>query len=255
MNSEEWAKIQLEGLGFTVQKLAKSREQSPDFLASTGTERILIELKTKFTDAETLSNHRHVLDSAGIVSVPMPLKRENTISGIIRDAVDQLTSYPSDFADFRLVWLHSKGECPDLQFDQFEIALYGCLDVVDISALPNASPYPCYYFLFNDFYLHRACLDGAIISTAKNGKLCLNDKSPRYTKLKASHLAEAMNECINDPLQEEEQKRAFLADCGSEVDRRDRLSVLKYVQRKYGKPYLTCLDGHHLHNIASIPIK
>jgi len=82
-------------------------------------------------------------------------------------------------AGFKIVWLHAKGHHPDFQMYDFESTFYGHEVIVDWGKEDGFSGF-CYHDGHSDFYNHRNVLDGAVVSTLNEMKLCLNVCSPRY---------------------------------------------------------------------------
>ena len=253
MEMESRAELQLRGMGFSVQKLPVGSTKSPDFLVSSENDKYIIELKTKFSSEEVLRNRDEQLSRNGHSTDTTILKYENRLSGIIQHAADQLHSYGDASAQYRLVWLHSMGDKPTLHYDQFKLCLYGWSELFDVSNM-DAKTKPCYYFLYNVFYPLRDKLDGAIISAPNKGlRLCLNNYSPRYHSFRLSDLAKVFGKAVCDPITEENNGSAYVADCN--CSRKDLGAVLKYVQGKYGNDTLMYFSYRcHWQTCVSVPM-
>ena len=233
--AEEFACNELSLMGLDAKKLKRSeKEQCPDFIVKDGFVSYLIELKSKFPEFEKLKDRNERLNRGEIVEEETKLNYENKLSGKIKKAVSQLNSYTEEKVDYKLVWLHAQGYLPDLQYQQFEITLYG---KVDIANLMTQKVMPCYYYMESEFFYRRNEIDGAIISTSKGGKFCLNTFSKRYSALKKSVLCAKFGRAVCDPFEEEIQGKAYILDC--DEDRRNESGVLKFLQNKYEKRYLT----------------
>jgi hypothetical protein len=244
MGPEELVTLILEHLGAHVRKIPHGEGRTPDFIATIGGARYLIELKAKGEDPEREVRRNEVLNRGEIAEDHDTVGRKNVIAGVVADAVTQLREFSSEPVDYRLVWLLGWGRLRKLYFDQFESALYGTTNIFDLG--PGADQYtrPCYYFGLSDFFRHRDILDGAIIWCDENGRFLINDLSPRYDAFRNSPLAEAMAKGRIDPREKEKQGDAYYAD--GDVDPRNEGAVLQYLQQKYGKPRLMNIQmGYH----------
>ena len=239
--AEEFVHNELSLMGMHVKKIEPSRkDQRPDFLVKDDFESYLVELKSKFPDFEDLQDRNERLNRGEIVEEKTKLRYENTLSGKIKKAASQLTSYAEEQVDYKLVWLHAQGHQPDLQYKQFEVTLYG---KADIANLATRKVMPCYYYMASEFFYRQAQIDGAIISTNKGGRFCLNTFSRRYSGLKKSVLCAKFGRAVCDPVEEEIQGRAYnISDCNE--DRRHEPRVLKFLQDKYEQRYLTRMSSY-----------
>jgi len=198
-------------------------------------------LKSKFPEFKKLYDRNERLNRGEIVEEETEILYENTLSGIIEKAASQLDSFAEEKVDYKLVWLHAQGYSPDLQYKQFEITLYG---KIDIANLVTKKVKPCYYYMASEFFYRRTKIDGAIISTSKGGKLCLNTFSKKYSALKKSMLCDKFGSAICDPVEEEIQGKAYnISDCDD--NRRYESRVLKFLQEKYKQRYLTRMSSYH----------
>jgi len=247
MNTEKWTNLaeefvynELSLMDLDVKKLKRSeQEQRPDFIVKDDFASYLIELKSKFPNFEKLQDKNERLNRGEIVEEKTKLYYENTLSGIIKKAASQLNSYTEEQVDYKLVWLHAYGYSPDTQYRQFEITIYG---EVNIANLLTQKIMPCYYYMPSEFFYRRTEIDGAIISTNKAGKFCLNTFSKRYSALKKSILCTKFGCAVCDPFEEEIQGKAYILD--SNEDRRNESKVLEFLQNKYKQRYLTKTLSH-----------
>lgn len=240
MSSEAFIEQGLRSLGFSVTRIAESRNKSPDFLVKDPVHTYLVELKDKFPDAAKLEQRNEVLSRGQTYEEQQSTGYNNAVSAVIRDALKQLAAFKGETVHFKLIWLHARGRKPDIQLDQFRATLYGSVDIVDLAEIVGVEAStvarPCFYFSFSEFYRFRYILDGAIIATDKKALFCLNSLSPRYQGLRHSKLKLIFEHGICDPKELEGDGRAYIADC--EGSRRDKQRILKYIQRKYNRPKL-----------------
>lgn len=241
MQPEQLVTLILEDLGAQVRKIPHAINQTPDFIASIGGVRYLIELKAKEENPVREKERTAVLDRGEIAEDEETVGRKNVIAGLVSDAAAQLRQFSSEPVDYRMVWLLGWGRLRKLYFKQFESALYGTTSIVDIG--PGGGSRDAYYFGLSDFFRYRDVLDGAITWYDDNGKFLINDLSPRYPQICSSPLAEAMATGRIDPREKERQGKAYYVD--GDVDRRNEAAVLLYLQKKYNRPRLTNTQGYY----------
>ena len=238
-------KIVLEALkvmGHSAIKIIESTDETPDILVDLETEKILIEVKSKFDDEEYELEKKEKLQSGQVFRESFYTRRQNTISKSVKKAASQLET-KNKLADFYLVWLIAVQNRQDIKVGQFESTLYGSVDTLDWGSDDNTLR-PCFYFENSDFFNHKTILDGAVISNYKEGKLCLNNFSERYNKFKNSVFCKSFGNAILDPIEYEKQGHGYIAD--TTIDRKKKDAVLSYVRDKYQNPKLLEINmGHH----------
>lgn len=225
MDYEPIVKRFFDNLGYQVEKIPETDEESPDFWLYDDTSSYVLELKTKFPSTEELEKRKHQLYSGEIHNIHELVIGKNTLSGIIKKAKDQLESFRDENV-LRLVWLLATGHLAEPRMLQFEATLYGLEPIVS----RDCTRY-CFFFYNSDFYRFREILDGAIVSTESEAKLLLNPLSPRYAQIKSSSLPKHFGEAVVDPMELESLGKAFLVD--NEVNRGDKEAVLQYLGKKY----------------------
>lgn len=248
MEPEEFVVEFLKSLGFGVTQIERGEDKTPDFLVHRNSASYLIELKTKYSDPAILEEREEVLARGEIFQEETPLARRNRISGVIVSAVKQLNSYVSIEHDFQLIYLLANGHHPDIQMSIFENCLYGTKDAVDLDS--EGGLLPAYFAENSDFYNLRESLDGAIISTASEAKLCLNPYSPRYENFSNSELRNSFENGVCDPLKQERDGMAFIVD--GDVDRRNENDVLEFLKQKYDRDKLMFMNMKHYSGTISV---
>lgn len=89
------AKALLEHWCVTVEDIPVSRQQGKqeaDSLASFSGVEVLIEEKTKLDDPAYLARRAQTIDAGGIDMATLPLRHDESLSGLVRDASHQLRS-------------------------------------------------------------------------------------------------------------------------------------------------------------------
>lgn len=241
---EQLVTLILEHLGASVRKVPHANDRTPDFIASIGGVKYLIELKAKEENPAREAKRSATLDRGEIAEDHDTVGRKNVIAGLVADAAGQLREFSSESVDYRLVWLLGWGRLRRLYFEQFESALYGTTSIVDLG--PSADNYSrdAYYFGQSDFFRHRDILDGAIVWCDESGRFLVNDLGPRYPKILQSPLVKAMANGRVDPREKEQQGKAYYVD--GDVDRGNEAAVLQYLQKKYSRPRLMNIQmGYH----------
>ena len=228
----------LEHWGLKADKIEEDNlDKSPDFLVEDNQHIHLIELKTR-EDREGRRQAQHsAFDLGELFTETLPIVRKNTLSGIVRDASNQLSARDEYKVDFRIVWLMAVDAHQEAKIEQMEASLYGQVGLADIDSGIRKQ---CYFYSHSDFFRFRAVLDAAILSWEGSAKLCLNPHSPRYQEIKSTGLYSIFGEKAVDPIWFEKSDKAYIVD--SDIDRNDETAVLEYVKSKYGKNNLMRLD-------------
>lgn len=244
MPSISYAKTLLEHWGVTVEDIPTSdaeKKQQADFLASFSGVRVLIEEKIKEDDSAYLAKRAQELETGQIHTITLPLRRDETLSGLVRDASHQLHSSSDKPHDFRLVWFTATGAQANGKYEQFIATLYGRTNILEM----NASGFRrCYYFRHADFFRRADVIDGAVVAHSDgksiSAKLCLNSLSPRFQALRNSPVLEPFGTAVEDPEALEADGTAFVLDAA--LDRKLEGPLLNYLQQKYGTGPLMKFD-------------
>lgn len=218
------------------------KKKEADFLATFGSTRVLIEEKTKEDDPEYLARRASELESGAIHDITLPIKRDETISGIVRSASRQLKSSSNLPHDFRLIWFTATGVTAQGKYEQFMSTLYGRTNIIEMNAIGVYRR--CYFFRNADFFRRAAVIDGAVAAytngTSISTKLCLNPLSPRYEQLKSSEVLTPFRDAIEDPIEMERSESAFILD--SAIDRKNEDELFAFLQKKYQTGPLMVFD-------------
>lgn len=228
-----YADIVFKHLGFDIEPIPTGEEERADWKLTVGAFVILVEEKLKLDDPEMLARRRVALDDGRVFSTHVPIKPDKGLSRITRKAASQIVSTaPHVEHDFRIVWFTAAGNLHESKQMQYVATLYGSSNIIDLG---QSQIKRCYFFRNSDFFRHRETLDGAVVAEIVgqdiSARLCLNPLSPRYEKLKASPLMASFGTAFIDPLEEEADGDAYLADC--DLDRARSNEVLQFLQTKY----------------------
>lgn len=216
-------------------------KQEADFLANFGGVTVLIEEKTKEDDPSYLAKRERELESGQIHAANLPLRRDETLSGLVRDASHQLHSSSDKPHDFRLMWFTATGPQAEGKYEQFMATLYGRTNILEM----NMSEYRrCYYFRHADFFRRSAVLDGAVVAHTDgrsiSARLCLNSLSPRFQALRNSPVLPPFGSAVEDPEKLETEGMAYILD--ATLDRKQEAPLLAYLQEKYATGPLMTFD-------------
>lgn len=244
MAQVSYARLLLEYWGISVEDIPTSdraQKQEADFIATFGTTRVLIEEKTKEDNAENKTARAQQLESGEIYAKTIPLVRNETLSGIIRDAAKQLCSSSDKPHDFRLIWFTATGPYAEAKYEQFMATLYGRTNIFEM----NSEGYRrCYFFRNSDFHRRASVVDGAIVAythgNSISAKLCLNPLSLRFSELRKSPIIEPFGTAIEDPIELESDGTAFILD--TDLNRKNEGPLLAYLQEKYSTRPLMKID-------------
>lgn len=228
-----------------VSKIPESDEKTPDFLIDQE-ERVLIELKEKKDKEELHESKESVLSEGEIYEHFHTMGHNKRISGVISYGIKQLaTQKENTKSDFCFLFLVANGVSPSNQIEKVYSTLYGKMEVIDFESKSNIA-LRCYYAYYSEFYKYRDVIDGVFLAGNGSVRLLLNDKSPRYLKLKESKFitkfVESMH--IHDPVELEKRNEILIADC--EISRGNTDAVKDYVFSKYGIKRGMMLDFPHI---------
>jgi len=230
-SSEEYIFAVLTEWGFEVQKIPEAAHERPDFYAVSGDDEYLVEVKGKEPSRKQEQRRDELLLSGKVYDESYDLLRQSGLTKIVSKGKNQLKQYKSEADYFRVICLVGTGHNAEARLLQLEATLFGRTSVGDFS---TESPLKhCYYFGFSDFYKYRDILDGAILidANSEEGKLCINDHSPRYNKFRESSLARVFGTAVIDAPELDRKGEVFVVD--SNIDRNDKNSVIDYVREKY----------------------
>lgn len=255
MAEPSFARLLLRHWGVSVEDIPTSdreEKQEADFLASFNGASVLIEEKTKEDDPDYLIARAEKLAQGGVHGETVPIVRNETLSGIIRDAAKQLRSSSDKPHDFRLIWFTATGVHAQAKYEQFMATLYGRTNIFEM----NADGYRrCYYFRNSDFFRRAATIDGAVAAYTDGrsitAKLCLNSLSPKYTALRQSGVVVPFGTAVEDPTELEADGMAFVLD--SDLNRKDEGPLLAYLQTKYRTEPLMKFDLGYMGASVLIP--
>ena len=240
MNIEEAIGAQMKEWGLSVRKIPESKiryEKRPDFEVKSDGFTYLIEVKSREDDKKKVAEKKETLEEGEIYGQHKALVRKNTVSGIIREAYDQLINYGSNDC-YRIVWLCAISDAQTAKFEQFKAALYGKTQMFDLDG--DGSHRPCYFYRDSDFFRYRNILDAAIVSTLSQIELCFNPFSVKNIEFQTSKFAETFKDSVCDPIKDESKGYAYIVD--SDVDRKNESAVMRYLRDKYNAPKLQKID-------------
>ncbi|HEA3126380.1 hypothetical protein [Aeromonas veronii] len=219
--SDEISKCLLEWLGYDVVVIPTSdREQKKeaDFFITYGNESAIVEAKIKEDSEDVARKKEEKLLAGEVAIVEGKLGRNETISGIIKQAKKQLRSSSDKEHDFKFISFIATGSNPLTKADQFKDTIYGSTLIVTPA---NGDSKTCYFYRNADFFRHKL-IDAAIIGY-KQGEyitvyLALNPYSENYERLKASYFIRPFGDKYIDPIELEKQGKAYIPD--AHIDRK-----------------------------------
>jgi hypothetical protein len=239
-----YAKVLLQHWGTVVEGIPTSdaeQKQEADFLVSFDGVPVLIEEKIKEDDPAYIARRTLELESGEIHAATLPLRRDETLSALVRDASHQLRSSADKPHDFRLMWFTATGAQAIGKYEQFMATLYGRTNILEM----NAEGYRrCYYFRHADFIRRADIIDGAVVAHTDgksiSARLCLNSLSPRFQALRKSAVLRLFGNAVEDPDALEAEGTAYILDAA--LDRKDEGQLLAYLQQKYATGPLMTFD-------------
>lgn len=252
MSKEQLVQEIFKHFGFRAEKIPECNEKTPDFIVKDSGLTFLVELKEKYDSPEFTQNRAQVLEKGDHFEHVEIMRRNNSISKRITQSYEQLRAQKNRYqADFCLIFLFAAGHYQSNQFGQFISTLYGSKFLVPIG--PGAGTgKPCYYLGNSDFYRFRDVLDGAILSTERQLKFCVNILSENYAQLIASSLGRCFKDGTVDPRQREKDGIAYILD--SSVNRESEEEIESYFREKYGIEKYTTFSQQVFSVEARVPV-
>lgn len=255
MSPTSYAKALLEHWGVVVEDIPTSdneKKQEADFLACFDGVPVLIEEKTKEDDPVYLAKRSQELANCQVHAVTLPLCRDETLSGLVRDASRQLRSSSDKPHAFRLMWFTATGLHAEGKYEQFMATLYGGTNILEL----NAPGYRrCYYFRHADFFRRADIIDGAVVAHTDgksiSARLCLNSLSPRFHAIRQSPVVAPFGTAVEDPQTLEAEGSAFILDAA--LDRKAEGPLLAYLQQKYSTGPLMKFDLGYINASILVP--
>ncbi|USH04847.1 hypothetical protein K6Q96_24410 [Grimontia kaedaensis] len=249
--SDEISKKLLEWLGYEVSIIPTSdheEKKEADFLISYGNETAIVEAKMKKDSEEIAKEKEEKLNAGDVAVVEGKLGRNETISGIIKEAKKQLRSSSDKEHDFKIISFIATGSNTLTKSDQFKDTIYGSTLIVD----SNGNSKVCYFYRNADFFRHKI-IDAAIIGYEQSGVitvyLALNPYSENYKLIKKSNFIKPFRGEVIDPIEQEKNGVAYIPD--SDIDRKltplSKLSplynpIIHHLKEKYGLGFIIPVD-------------
>lgn len=247
------AKQVMQMWGATVSQVPTSSKDECDLVAELDGVRLLVEEKTKLDDPRDAQAREDTFARGEVHGSVLPLRHNNTISGIVRKASAQLSSTGADVThDLRIIWFTGMGYHGEAKQHQFMSTLYGSTRVFE---LDSPQMRPCYFFRNSDFFRFRDQLDGAVAAYLTGDtvtmKLCLNPCSPSWERLRDSPFARHFKVGLIDPIAEELAGEAYIVD--SDMSRTNGYEVLQFLEKKYGLKKVQHMDMHMASAAVLVP--
>ncbi|MCF1444901.1 hypothetical protein ACI2VK_25250 [Ralstonia nicotianae] len=260
MKSDDVAQAVLKELGLSVRKLpeANALGQRADFIAKLDQLTLLVEAKLREEAPEELERMEKELAEKQTYISNHQLGNNNALSAKIRDAVEQLEAEREEPHDYKVLLYLADCLNAGVVCEQIADTLYGTTSI--LRSTPGASglrEIPCYFYRENEFYPAKS-LDAAIVGFKSGGSwvltLCLNPYSHRFKEIRTSALARMFDGRTVDPVAEEAQGKALIPDHNAPRPSKERKGfermfstadgMLRHLEKKYGAPPHTFLQGH-----------
>jgi hypothetical protein len=211
----------LAGYNLNASPIEESSHQTPDLELHVGSQRILIEVKSKEDDNQL----RALLDSHAGATLQYKL---STIETVLKKAWHQLKKFPERKEDdFTVIWII--GLVPGLTFLMRPAAmsvLYGAQPIETRTNDGALCDKDCYFFN-NSFFFRRKDLDAVVLHDENRVILCLNPFSNRRHEFHRGKFAQLFREYLFtlDPEGMEQRGECYIADCS--ISRNDINGVVE----------------------------
>lgn len=224
----------LQGLGFSAFEIPEEPQKGrrADIQATKDTQSFLIEVKSKEDHPEFMSGLKEANDFE-IVPYEKSLRRSNSFGKIIREGVRQLEETPEGIRSFKCIWFRALESLLSDAFDFMKATLYGTKHLLIRDQSGHFYHARCYYFDPNEFFKFPS-LEAVVFDNGRGAELCVNSFSRRFAEFRCSVLYSIFESsgALIDPRKLEKGKMILVAD--TDVPRKDREAVIRFIQEKYG---------------------
>lgn len=240
--------------GFRVEEIPESNEPNQsraDLLVSDDESHYVIEVKDKGEGDERRKERHETLGKGEVFSETDALARDNSISGVLIHARDQLDATPKPPNAFQLIWLYSAGVAADTKFRQTQYTFYGIRHLIcrdDNSGMTTDCLYFDYCTAFN-----MPTVEAVILTDKQNLSVCLNEFSTRAAEFRASALYTRFKEvrAIFDPVELVEQ--GLFTAFRSPMPRKNDDDILAAITAESGKRYIAVDFNRHSCSVTVNP--
>jgi len=239
-------------LGFSADEIPVGNGQRADLRIADDKDVYHIEVKEKYDSEEDVRKRRDALATGDVYPEVAPLWKNNTISGILRDAQGQLDETPKDPGTFQLIWFHAGGIDAELKGMQAFATFYG--DVPVSARWPSeAGTKHCFYFDYSDAVV-MPTIEALILSERDSlARVCLNERSPRAAEFRETKLFQkfhALN-VVFDPL--ELASAGEVIFCRATIPRKNDDVVAKALHEQTGVLYSAIRMNRYTQTVAVNP--
>jgi hypothetical protein len=250
MKSDDIAYNLLKNLGFHVESIPTSdhnQKKEADFLVSYKGHTAIVESKLKEDNPKISKENEEKLAKGEAAIVEGRHGRNETFSGIIRKADQQLKSSADKHHSFRIVLFICTGSNVKTKKRQFIDTIYGSTTIIE-----GNTEKICYFYRNSDFYRRRS-IDAAIVfyilGMDAGVELCLNPYSAAYESLRKSAFIEPFGNCVVDPFELERKGLAYIPDPDIERTLPELQKIFNFINpilenltNKYRTGYLMAVD-------------
>ena len=229
----------LRTFGVTARAVPETTHRTPDLRGSDGVANYAIELKQR--DGDRYLDELVQSMAVGQVGslAPLGLDRENNTQTAIDYAVSQLRNEADD--TLRILWIDCEGFDAQSDCDRTIASLLGTGTLLDRSCVGDGDGdghvHRCHFYGHNDFWKHRAVLDGGIVTRDKGNETAemfflINPYSPRATAVRACSIATNLSgDGVWDVPAMEASRECLWVNAA--INRDDAAAVLAHLNAKY----------------------
>lgn len=227
----------LSHLGFRVEEIPECQERRADLRVFGDQSSYHIEVKDKYESPGDASRRMECFRRGEMYEQEEPLKHDNRISAILRDACQQLDSTPNELGAFQLIWFNANGIDADLKYRQAFSTFYG--DVPLVATYPrSAESTHCFYFDYSAAFV-MPTVEALILSDRVSIQLCVNEFAHRVDEFRGTDLYRKFAEkrSVLDPLVLQQEGKIIA--CRSQIARNSDHEVCEALQQETGILYST----------------
>lgn len=231
----------LSNLGFYVEQIPVehnpvARSRTADLRVNDEESVYLVEVKEKF-EAESVAAVRTACLLRGEVFEESDLlAHDNRISGVLRDARDQLDKTPKNLGTFQLIWFHAGGLDAEVKYRQAFATFYGEVPLIAIQPRRSETK-TCFYFDYSASFA-MPTVAALILTDSRQLQLCLNEFAESADAFRATRLYRNLLalDGVIDPVAL--ASAGQIIACRAMMRRRDDGEIVKALQEQTGTLYL-----------------
>lgn len=231
----------LSAIGCNVGEIPEADGRRADLRAVDKSSSYVIEVKHKLDDIELFRDESKRIAGGEVFLRTEPMRQNDRIDAILKDAREQLETTPKDAHEFRLIWFFADGIDSDLHWKRAFATFYGFVQLIALEP-PSNDIVDCFYFDFSAAW-SMPSVDAMVLSNRTHLQLCVNEFSDRIEDFTRTELYRQFSNGVVDP--RNLSANNSIISLRSDVSRKHEKNVLKALQDQTGIRYTALRPEQH----------